>query len=975
MKRRSTHHKARRNASLRDTCCRRLLLGGRSLGFEALEPRQLLSIDPSMGWAQFFGGTGADIGYGVAVDMAGNAYVTGRATSSDFAAEIPTVQGREYKGAGDVFVVKVGADGAPQWKAFLGGSGYEYSRAIAVDASGAIFIAGNTESNDLQSDFGQRRGGDYDAFVAKLTPDGELEWSSCLGGNGGDDAFGIAVDALGNAWVTGWTTSSNFPASSTNSQGFDTSCNGDRDAFLAKFTSSGQLDWGSYLGGSGLDHGDAVTVDIQGNAYVTGRASSSDFAADVPIVPGREYHGGNGDFFVVKVGADGAPQWKAFVGGSGYEYSRAVAVDASGAIFIAGNTESNDPQSDFGPRRGGDYDAVVVKLTPNGELEWGSCLGGNGGDDAFGIAVDALGNAWVTGWTSSSDFPASSTNSQGFDTSYNGDRDGFLAKFTSSGQLDWGSYLGGSGYDHAWGIAADPRGIVFVAGETTSTAFDSLSSAPPYVQHADGSDVFVAKIADTSPVDLSGRVFDDRDNDGQFDPGDGDKGIAGVSIDVWQDPDGIPNSGDEVLRGTTATLNDNPSTPLDEGGLYQFTDPANGGKLGPGTYILRQQAQPSGYLDGKETAGDLGGIVDNTKDCNGITHITLGEVGTQKTGDGYNFAEIHPSGIQGMVWEDFNNDGEVNFGEKAIEGVTVTLTGMDDRGAVGPIEAGNGSGTDTDGIYMFVDLRPGEYSIKETQPAGYLDGQEVLGEVVETEPPSPPVVLGSDGFIDPVENDKFSGIVLVAGSCGVNYNFGERPPANGVVTAGQTATIGFWQNKNGQALIRSLNDDTDPMRLGDWLSATFPKMYGTLGGQTNDGVADFYTGLFLRTKKEAVKLGLTGPVKMDAQVMAVAFACYVTNETLAGTTAATYGFLVTANGVGTSTFNVGTSGQAFGAANGSVLAILDLLFATNDRSWNGVLYDLDHDGSTDDTVLGLSETLLRTLANDVYSAINERGHL
>jgi hypothetical protein len=176
--------------------------------------------------------------------------------------------------------------------------------------------------------------------------------------------------------------------------------------------------------------------------------------------------------------------------------------------------------------------------------------------------------------------------------------------------------------------------------------------------------------------------------------------------------------------------------------------------------------------------------------------------------------------------------------------------------------------------------------------------------------------------------------------------------------------------------------------LGTWLAAAFPNMYGDpdpadqytnpndLTGKTNDAVADFYTGLFLRTKKEAVRAGLTGPVKMDAQVMAVAFACYVTNDTLAGSTAVSYGFLVTANGVGTSTFNVGTSGDAFGVDNGSVLAVLDLLFATNDRSCNGLLYDLDHDGNTDDTTAeGLTETLLRTLANDVYSAINESGHI
>jgi hypothetical protein len=144
-----------------------------------------------------------------------------------------------------------------------------------------------------------------------------------------------------------------------------------------------------------------------------------------------------------------------------------------------------------------------------------------------------------------------------------------------------------------------------------------------------------------------------------------------------------------------------------------------------------------------------------------------------------------------------------------------------------------------------------------------------------------------------------------------------------------------------------------------------------LSGMTNAQVADFYSSLFLRKKKEAVQLGLGGPVKMDAQVMAVALATYVTNQTLAGLAAESYGFLVTENGVGTSTFNVGDAGQAFDVADHAEMAVLDLLLATNDNSLNGVLYDLDHDGDADDDL----ESLLRLLANDLYSAINESGDI
>lgn len=433
-------------------------------------------------------------------------------------------------------------------------------------------------------------------------------------------------------------------------------------------------------------------------------------------------------------------------------------------------------------------------------------------------------------------------------------------------------------------------------------------------------------VAVLTHVQFGGRVFDDRDNDGVFDRADGDAGIAGVNVRLV-DPAG-------ATVATAATGAD---------GLYAFDL-----NLSPGTYGLVEE-QPFGLLDGQGVPGA----------------IVVSEGDWQASG--YDFAEIQPSDISGMAWEDFNNDGEVNFGEKVIDSAVITLTGTDDRG--NPV--GRTVSTDADGMYMFIDLRPSDangYTITETQPEGFVDGKDTVGTVngVETG--------------DKSVNDVFSGVVLRdPGSVGQNYNFGERPPTGGAVTAGQTATVGFWQNKNGQALLRSLpvfeNADGSTTSLGHWLAATFPNMYGSLANATDNDVASFYTGVFLRTKKEAMKLGLTGPVKMDAQVMAVAFACYVTNETLAGTTAASYGFLVTENGVGTSTFNVGTGGQAFGIADQSQVAILDLLFATNDRSWNGVLYDLDHDGTSDDTVLGLSETLLRTLANDVYSAINEAGHI
>jgi hypothetical protein len=262
--------------------------------------------------------------------------------------------------------------------------------------------------------------------------------------------------------------------------------------------------------------------------------------------------------------------------------------------------------------------------------------------------------------------------------------------------------------------------------------------------------------------------------------------------------------------------------------------------------------------------------------------------------------------------------------------------------------------------------------------------------VVEVEPPTPPEVLGDDGLVDPIENDKFSEIVLVAGSQGVNYNFGERVEG-GELSAGQTATIGFWQNRNGQNLIKSLNGVTESTLLAGWLADTFQNMYGTYftAESDNTDVADTYKLLFKRNGKTSPG----GPPKLDAQVMAVAMATYLTKESMVSlryvpadpdnptvdssliTEVESYGFNVTTGGLGSTYFNVGQSGEAFGVTNDTRVQIIDLLLATDRMSLDGLLYDdLDGDG-VGDKKIDDAEELLRILANDVYSAINEQGDI
>lgn len=267
--------------------------------------------------------------------------------------------------------------------------------------------------------------------------------------------------------------------------------------------------------------------------------------------------------------------------------------------------------------------------------------------------------------------------------------------------------------------------------------------------------------------------------------------------------------------------------------------------------------------------------------------------------------------------------------------------------------------TDSQGLFEFVNLRPsnaGGYTLTESQPAGYVDGKESLGTVSG-------VPTGSAG------DNVFSGIAFSQpDSDAINYNFGERPQPGSEVRAAQAATIGFWQNKHGQGLITSLNGGANATQLGNWLSSTFSNMYSDLAGRTNAEIATLYQTLFKRNGKTSPG----GPPKLDAQVMAVALAVYATNETLAGTVAADYGFEVTTYGLGIATFDVGDAYRdAFGLEatnNSTTMTVLDILLATNALARNSLLYDADGNG-----VIDSFEQTLRTMANEVFTAINEQG--
>ena len=323
--------------------------------------------------------------------------------------------------------------GGLPYATFLGSSLTDIGRGIAVDSAGQAYITGHTWSAEFPASLGPGYDTSFnsgeDAFVVKLDAAGaRLLYATFLGGSNWDEGYGIAVDGAGQAYVTGYTESADFPASL--GPGYDTSYNGGYhgDAFVIKLDAAGTaLRYATFLGGSGDDWGSGIAVDGAGQAYITGTTYSADFPASLGPGYDTSFNGTDSDAFVVKLDAAGARlRYATFLGGTYIDQGWGIAVDGAGQAYIAGRTYSADFPASLGPGYDTSYngsycDAFVVKLDAAGAgLDYATFLGGSGeaaADVAWGIAVDGAGQAYVTGKTYSADFPASL--GPGYDTSYN----------------------------------------------------------------------------------------------------------------------------------------------------------------------------------------------------------------------------------------------------------------------------------------------------------------------------------------------------------------------------------------------------------------------------------------------------------------------------------------------------------------------------------------------------------------------------
>jgi len=474
-------------------------------GFQlgAYDQSRPLIIDPVLVYSTYLGGSGFDQGYAIAVDSLGNSYVTGQTAAIDF----PTTSGAfqtEY-GGGDAFIAKLNPSGsALVYSTYLSGAS---GNGIAVDSAGNAYITGDAGPLSFPTTAGafQTTPVGYDAFVTKLNPAGSgLVYSARFGGNLDDFSRGIALDVSGNAYITGWTvcrsTICTFPTVNAFQPNF---AGGNNDAFVTKIDSSGSsLVYSTYLGGGKVingteDWGEAIAVDSAGSAYVTGYTYSPDF----PVTVG--------------------------------------ALDTSRAGL----------------------DAFITKFTPDGAaLVYSTFLGGAGREQGQGIAVDANGNAYVTGITESFDSPFTSAyegfpvTSGAFQT--RGSYDAFVSKLNSKGSaLVYSTYLGGSAdVDRGWAIALDDAGNACVTGDTVSTNFP-VSNAIQAAYGGGLSDAFVTKLNAAG----SGLIYSTFLGGNLTDEG---RGIACKGSDVF-------------VTGDTSSFNFPTSNPLqvnNAGGLQHHDD-------------------------------------------------------------------------------------------------------------------------------------------------------------------------------------------------------------------------------------------------------------------------------------------------------------------------------------------------------------------------------------------------------------------
>jgi hypothetical protein len=430
--------------------------------------RRGLTIDPALNFSTYLGGPGYDAINALTADSAGNIYVTGTTSSTSL---LPS-SNPSLRASRNAWVAKLNISGTQLlYLVYIGGSGNDSGQGIAVDTLENAYVTGTTSSTNFPTTsgaFSTHNAGSQEAFITKFGPAGQIEYSTYLGG-GSDAGFAIAVDTTGAAYVAGQTASVSFPTTAGTIQ--TSYAGGLSDCFVSKLSAAGNsLLYSTYLGGSLLDLCTGIAIDASGDAYVTGTTRSTNFPIQKPLQSNLM---GSATAFVAKINpAASALLYSTYLGGSVADNSNAIALDSFGSAYIAGTTGSPDFPTTAGAAQtvlAGLYNAFVAKLTPGGNgLTYSTFIGGSGSDSATAIAIDTSGQAVVGGLTTSPNFPVANAIQPVFQLT----RDAFATVVSADGSsLVFSSYFGGAGDNRAFAIATlSPNGLA-LGGMTDSTTF------------------------------------------------------------------------------------------------------------------------------------------------------------------------------------------------------------------------------------------------------------------------------------------------------------------------------------------------------------------------------------------------------------------------------------------------------------------------------------------------------------------------
>ncbi|MBI2268818.1 MAG: SBBP repeat-containing protein [Bacteroidetes bacterium] len=422
-----------------------------------------------LNWATYYGGSNSDYAISIEIDISGNIYVAGYSASFDFPAQ---AWGSAYfdnvlgSSGSDVFILRFSNTGARDWATLYGGNNFDNGYSIDSDVLGNIYITGSTRSIDFPVQswggayFNSALGGAQDGFVLRFSATGNCDWATYYGGSGADNGYSIKTNASGNIYITGITSSTDFPIQAGTGPFLGAYLDavfgggGFGDAFILRFSNAGIREWATFYGGSNSDEGHSITIDVSGNMFLMGVTKSSDFPTQNAGTYFDGALGGTQDVFILKFDNAGIRQWATYYGGSNdeirafYETFDNIQTDNCGNLYVSFDTRSTDITTlnpgcgtyfdgIFGAGTGSPppFDIFITKFTSNGQLLWASYIGSNGEDLRYSLTIDNDRNLFLAGeflnYTSGTALPLFNPGGSAyFDNTPNGLDDSFILKFT-----------------------------------------------------------------------------------------------------------------------------------------------------------------------------------------------------------------------------------------------------------------------------------------------------------------------------------------------------------------------------------------------------------------------------------------------------------------------------------------------------------------------------------------------------------------